>query len=371
MNRILKRPMFRLGGSAEGITSGLDAPNINASRRGFFEGGIDLEEGQNTAVGADFEVEKQGTSRDLQGRIIDDVTMREELYDKYGVGPEKEAMAPGSLSSFLTNFSLNLAGQPGGNLMGAIGKAGAPALEKFQAARMAERLSKGKRKREMIDEAVRGQYGLEEERISAQGAIDEALIDAQGKGEKAFQFQAQFDLVIKTNGEIAQLKKDIADGKDPDGKKAVELESKQKALETLTGSNKLLEAIYDSDYMQERIEDEIDKFKEENEGRNPTTEELLKILSGKKDGGRIGYRMGGDVMEEEVSETIDTGPEQTQDLTYMELRSRLPREIGNDIVQLLSASKQALMDFANIQTQQDVDNFNQSYNVDLVLPQEG
>jgi len=131
MNRVLKRPMFRLGGSAEGITSGLDAPNINASRRGFFEGGIDLEEGQNTAVGADFEVEKQGTSRDLQGRIIDDVTMREELYDKYGVGPEKEAMAPGSLSSFLTNFSLNLAGQPGGNLMGAIGKAGSPALEKF------------------------------------------------------------------------------------------------------------------------------------------------------------------------------------------------------------------------------------------------
>ena len=41
MNRILRRPMFRLGGSAEGITSGLDAPNINASRRGFSMGGID------------------------------------------------------------------------------------------------------------------------------------------------------------------------------------------------------------------------------------------------------------------------------------------------------------------------------------------
>ena len=53
MNRVLRRPMFRLGGSAEGITSGLDGPNINASRRGFFDGGVDLEEGQNTAVGAD------------------------------------------------------------------------------------------------------------------------------------------------------------------------------------------------------------------------------------------------------------------------------------------------------------------------------
>ena len=32
-------------------------------------------------------------------------------------------------------FGLNLLGQPGGNLAGAIGKAGAPALSKFQAAR--------------------------------------------------------------------------------------------------------------------------------------------------------------------------------------------------------------------------------------------
>ena len=41
MNRVLRRPMFRLGGSAEGITSGLDGPNINASRKGFYMGGTD------------------------------------------------------------------------------------------------------------------------------------------------------------------------------------------------------------------------------------------------------------------------------------------------------------------------------------------
>ena len=45
---------------------------------------------------------------------------------------------PGSLSSALMTFGLNLLGQPGGNLAGAIGKAGAPALEKFQRAREAE-----------------------------------------------------------------------------------------------------------------------------------------------------------------------------------------------------------------------------------------
>ena len=66
-----------------------------------------------------------------------------------------------------------------------------------------------------------------------------------------------------------------------------------------------------------------------------------------------------------------TQPAQTQDLTFNELRSRLPREISDDVVSLIATSKQALMDFAEIQTQQDVDNFNQTYNVNLVLPQEG
>ena len=35
MNRTLRRPMFRTGGSAEGITSGLDVPKLNASRQRY------------------------------------------------------------------------------------------------------------------------------------------------------------------------------------------------------------------------------------------------------------------------------------------------------------------------------------------------
>ena len=38
MNRTLRRPMFRTGGSAEGITSGLDVPKLNASKRGLVDG---------------------------------------------------------------------------------------------------------------------------------------------------------------------------------------------------------------------------------------------------------------------------------------------------------------------------------------------
>jgi hypothetical protein len=39
VNRTLRRPMFRMGGSAEGITSGLDMPKTNASRQGYEPGG--------------------------------------------------------------------------------------------------------------------------------------------------------------------------------------------------------------------------------------------------------------------------------------------------------------------------------------------
>ena len=62
---------------------------------------------------------------------------------------------------------------------------------------------------------------------------------------------------------------------------------------------------------------------------------------------------------------------QTQDLSYSELRSRLPESINDDVINILANSKQALLDFANIRDQQDVDEFNQQYNVNLTIPQEG
>ena len=61
---------------------------------------------------------------------------------------------------------------------------------------------------------------------------------------------------------------------------------------------------------------------------------------------------------------------QVQQMDFSTLRARLPKEITDDIVQLIANSEEALTDFANIRTQEDVDQFNQTYNVSLVLPQE-
>jgi len=87
------------------------------------------------------------------------------------------------------------------------------------------------------------------------------------------------------------------------------------------------------------------------------------------EGGRVGLKLGTEpkMMEAVVEQQKDTG--EIQDLSYTELRARLPQEISNDIVQLLANSKQALLDFANIQTAEDIASFNQQYEVNLTLPQ--
>ena len=63
-------------------------------------------------------------------------------------------------------------------------------------------------------------------------------------------------------------------------------------------------------------------------------------------------------------------PDELSEVSYEELRARLPREVSNEVVRLLANSAEALEDFAVIQTEQDIANFNKKYGVNLVLPAE-
>ena len=138
-------------------------------------------------------------------------------------------------------------------------------------------------------------------------------------------------------------------------------------------------------------------------GREPTLEEiqagvtkyLLGVVKGfdqglsgvdlKADGGRVGKANGG-MMTEDVNmmtetptgmtdvnvQETETVPAQTNEIniSYDQLRDRLPPEVTDDIVLLMSQSYEALADFAEIQTQADVNQFNTKYNVQLFLPQQ-
>jgi len=350
-NRVLRRPMFRMGGSpnfefqekTSGILSGLDGPKTNASRTGYDDGGFaKLIEAQDRA------------SKEYLGE------------DDY----KASAGMPGSASSALMNFGLNLLAQPGGNLVGAIGKAGSPVLRQFQAARESERLDKRKaerdRKRDVLDRAA---------------DIFEAQIDAKGEaGSNRFAFEATQETMKKLQNDEKEINAKIA-----------ELEKKQSEGTITDEEILILEDTKTNKANNEELQVLITKEKK----TDPVAEAILKGVAngvftfedykvyketgeypkGMKDGGRAGYQIGGEVVEEVASmtETAPASPvaqNQTQDLTYDELRSRLPREITDDVVTLIATSKAALADFANIQTQRDVDNFNQMYNVNLVLPQE-
>ena len=89
--------------------------------------------------------------------------------------------------------------------------------------------------------------------------------------------------------------------------------------------------------------------------------QMLSTRTNEAEGGRIGYALG--TPEPQVQPELNEQP-----ISYEQLRARLPKEIGNDIVTLMANSASALEDFASIQSQQDVDNFNTRYGVNLVLP---
>ena len=104
------------------------------------------------------------------------------------------------------------------------------------------------------------------------------------------------------------------------------------------------------------------------------------------EGGRVERALGSPMMGE-TTETTNS-PEETVVATevtaannvepmaatpkmdFADLRNRLPKEITDDIVQLLANSTEALQSFAYIKTQEDVNAFNIKYGVNLVLPPE-
>ena len=92
------------------------------------------------------------------------------------------------------------------------------------------------------------------------------------------------------------------------------------------------------------------------------------------EGGRVNYAQGTPMAEPQIAATQTEGANTTENtrpvnkLTFSELRNRLPKEITDDVVQLLANSEEALQDFAYIQTQEDINKFNVKYGVNVILP---
>ena len=71
--------------------------------------------------------------------------------------------------------------------------------------------------------------------------------------------------------------------------------------------------------------------------------------------------------QDAAMETQQGGGQDSGNQVYAMLRSRLPQEVPDEVVQLISYNKEAFGDFASIKNQEDVNSFNEKYGVQLVI----
>ena len=388
MNRTLRRPMFRMGGAAEGITSGLDKPRQQYSDAGRV------------------------------ARLTDEFEQRKAMFDQ--LRPQQTGFMPGSASSFLTSFGLNLLAQsPRGNIFQTAAVAAQDPFKQFQAARAREISD-----RTQLDQAILGDVISEDFKATQQQKlidadyqeklleIDKAIRVEKQKGENANQ-----KLILDYENQRKLLEEDyklqkkygLGGAKDYAKKQAADAVKALYQAQITTEKNKI-DALdkNDPDYqtkvddinaniknIRDTLEDSITsiylsqdttlefqrkailKLLQNNDPEDiaPYFPNFNEIMGGitlpeqKASGGRVGLARSfpGTVGDAQGSMKASQGD--VQDLSYSELRTRLPQEISDEIVMLLANSKQALLDFANIQTGEDVASFNQQYDVNLTLPQ--
>ena len=92
------------------------------------------------------------------------------------------------------------------------------------------------------------------------------------------------------------------------------------------------------------------------------------IRSGERKDKSIGGLSQEEEMEPKTEITIPKEEKSSVDMSFEKFRNRIPATVPDDIVSLIYYNQSAFADFANIETQNDVVDFNNKYSVQLVLP---
>ena len=381
MKRVLSRPMFRIGGSAgTGITSGLDQP-----RKGYEEAGR--------------------VTQGLDPYVRDTMT----AFKKFGAMPRQSPLAAGTLPGFLTQFGLDLVSRtPTGNIFQTAAMSAQEPFKQFQTGVAQRGQQRADLNRAIVSQAIKSkeaddaaaasmkktqmlidadiaaldqEHANEIEKIKLEATLGTGDATTYARKQAADAYEATFA------PELERLNGLINDTEDPDLRGQYQTQKDALLNKIIRGQQSIyLGQKTDTEFSRDVILKILQGAAtagelEDSEGITnifnaiaqifPNYKEILgpdfKLPQPMAEGGRAGYQVGG--MTNPVTATQQQA--QVQDLSYSELRSRLPESISNDVVNILANSKQALLDFANIRDQQDVDEFNQRYNVNLTIPQEG
>ena len=345
MNRTLRRPMFRIGGVAEGITSGLQP------RQGY------------------------ATNKENLVRPNDPSKYRDT-----------------GLSDFLISTGLDLVSRPkGGNIFQQVATSARGPFKEFQAARAAgeERDWKMGLHKEQMDWKEK-EFNESKRQFDLEMEQDRYLGELAAKGKNEF----KKDMIDKVWDARIADEKDTSKHADMEKQRLSDIDRYIIKGEDISDQFKIL-SNQSATYMAQGLaEDAILQATNQKTGLKWTKDDdgyaeallklykkYLKITSEflleeqKATGGRVGYQNAGAVMPGQPTQARAPGPtdqgETNQiNISYEQLRERLPQEISNEIVLLLSQSYEAFADFAEIQTQADVNEFNTKYNVQLFLPKQ-
>jgi hypothetical protein len=351
----MRRPMFRKGGSAdEGITSGL--------RQGYKDPAGSVE--QNDLSKIDIRNMNMQQLRDLAEQV------------SYKAPPMP---VDNSLRDFKIDFGLDLVSRtPGGNIFQTAGAAAKEPFANFRSSRAA--YDKG-----ISDRAI-NKYNSEADMFKTLIGAQSDILGSEtgGKTYRDLEIARQLELIIPKIYEI-QTKVDDGTATDDD---LIQLDILKTQKNNYTKSNPVTEGAIElfiqstpgqnlfNDLSEKKYEDNPNDYESDTDPQLyiDTIEDIKKILGQFSGGGRAGYAAG-EMVEEQVTETETMAPGPMGDasnnlISYDQLRARLPAEITDDIVELMSNSAEALEDFAMISTQADVDQFNRKYSVNLVLPAE-
>ena len=347
-NKTLHRPMFRKGGSTGsagvGITSGLQAPRQQYQGTG------------NT--------EDQLVEKDLRNMNIKEI--QEYTDSLYKAKPRNN-------KDLFIDFGLDLISRPGsgGSIFENIGASGQKAYNQYRTANTAADNKLDDRRSDLFTSLIGAQAKMKGSEAS--GKTYNSIVIAEKLAEiipEMSGIQSRIDAGTNTPEDITRME--------------ILRAQRNNLSKTDVTTDAIIKMYTESN--PTALGDKVDSLlledqkldKENRKYTGPNDPQILKDAVAAiremfesfsyASGGRAGYA-NGELVEEQVTETM-MEPQTDNPISYEQLRARLPQEITDDIVQLMSNSAEALEDFAMISTQQDVDQFNKRYSVNLVLPAE-